>query len=152
MPEISAYLAEHARRARCALMGEIEIAVDADDGLSPGEMRVESSVAAGGRPMPVSPPTPGEPRASLIAEDGVEMPLDQEITRVGRAADNDLVLSHHAVSRHHAEIRRQDDGFVIVDTASKNGTYRNGERIERASLRDGDRIQMGSLMLVFRAG
>ena len=160
LPEICAYLGEHARRARCTLMGEIEIAVESDEGLSAGEMRVESSMAVGGEPTAVVPPRRAEGRAaegavvtaqaSLVAEDGAETPLHREVTRIGRAVDNDVVLSDQAVSRHHAEIRREDNGFVIIDMASKNGTYLNGERVERASLRDGDRIQMGSLMLVFR--
>jgi hypothetical protein len=160
LPEVCAYLTEHARRGRCTLTGGIEIAVESDEGLSAGEMRVESSMAVGGEPTAVVPPRRAEApvpegaaaaaQASLIAEDGAETPLHREITRIGRAVDNDMVLSDQAVSRHHAEIRREDNAFVIIDMASRNGTYLNGERVERASLRDGDRIQMGSLMLVFR--
>jgi pSer/pThr/pTyr-binding forkhead associated (FHA) protein len=53
------------------------------------------------------------------------------------------------VSRRHAEIRRLDDGYVIVDAGSLNGTYVNQERVERAALVHGDEIQIGKFRLVF---
>jgi pSer/pThr/pTyr-binding forkhead associated (FHA) protein len=49
--------------------------------------------------------------------------------RIGRSADNDIVLDDLIVSRHHAELRRSGSGYEIADLGSHNGTFRNGERV-----------------------
>ena len=58
------------------------------------------------------------------------MPLPVKALRIGRAPDNDVVLSDLKVSRHHAEVRRSPTGrYEIVDLGSHNGTYVNGQRV-----------------------
>jgi pSer/pThr/pTyr-binding forkhead associated (FHA) protein len=56
------------------------------------------------------------------------------------------------VSRRHAEIRHADDGYVVRDAGSLNGTYLNRKRIDEAPLRDRDELQVGMFRLVFVAG
>jgi FHA domain-containing protein/uncharacterized protein DUF1707 len=68
---------------------------------------------------------------------------------VGRAPDCDLVLDHPTVSRYHARLRRDPDGWVLVDAASTNGTRVNGWRVEGAQqVRHGDRVSFGALTLL----
>ena len=55
------------------------------------------------------------------------------------------------VSTAHARIERGEAGWTVVDEGSKNGTFVNGERVSRAALRDGDLIEIGSTLLVYRA-
>ncbi|MEU9499925.1 FHA domain-containing protein [Streptomyces sp. NPDC048196] len=64
-------------------------------------------------------------------------------TRIGRAADNDLVVDDLSVSRRHAELRAGPEGFEIVDLGSHNGTYLNGQPVDRAPLIPGDIIGIG---------
>lgn len=71
--------------------------------------------------------------------------LNKERVSLGREVDNDIVLPHPTVSRHHAVIARQTDGLCIEDLGSSNGTFHNGDRIERAWLRTGDRLFIGKL-------
>lgn len=69
--------------------------------------------------------------------------LGGERTRIGRAAHNDVVIdSMNLVSATHAEIWREpsDGAWWIADRGSKNGTFVNDARIDRARLRDGDAI------------
>ena len=90
--------------------------------------------------------TPGEQAARLvIEEDGRHrvVPLSKAVTSVGRRSDNDLVLADEHISRRHARIMRQEDDFVIEDLTSRHGTFLNGERITRAVLKGGDRVQIG---------
>jgi DNA-binding CsgD family transcriptional regulator len=62
------------------------------------------------------------------------MPTRGELIRIGRAADNDVVLSSEpTVSRYHAEVAFGDDGWLIRDMGSHNGTYINGERLGEAA-------------------
>ena len=64
--------------------------------------------------------------------------------RIGRAPDNDLVVADLNVSRHHAELRREPTGYQIVDLASSNGTFVNGQRVTSAPIGESDVIGIGS--------
>jgi pSer/pThr/pTyr-binding forkhead associated (FHA) protein len=68
------------------------------------------------------------------------------------AEDNDLRLDHATVHRHHAVLQRTSDArFIICDLsgASGNGIKVNGSRVAQAALADGDRIEVGSVVLDF---
>ena len=75
--------------------------------------------------------------------------LDQPITSAGRHPDSDIFLDDVVVSRQHAEFRREDGEFRIVDTGSLNGTYVNGKPVQSAMLANCDEIQIGKFHLVF---
>lgn len=71
---------------------------------------------------------------------------------VGREPDCSVVLDFTGVSRHHAKIRVLGDQFVLEDLGSKNGTWRNDQRVNGSmTLQDGDRIRFGGLPLTFRS-
>lgn len=77
-------------------------------------------------------------------------PLTGSPWRIGRASNNDLVLSGETVSRHHAEILYSGAGrFRIVDLGAANGIFINGKRVAEAQLSPGDRIDMGEHTLYF---
>ncbi len=65
----------------------------------------------------------------------------------GRSADCDVVLDDFGSSRLHARIHDTDDGPILTDLGSTNGTFVNGERVESRLLRDGDRVQIGRATL-----
>ena len=75
--------------------------------------------------------------------------LDQPITSAGRHRDSDIYLDDDTVSRRHAEFRRQNGEFQIVDISSLNGTYVNRKPVASAMLANGDEIQIGKFRLVF---
>jgi len=68
---------------------------------------------------------------------------------IGRDAGMQVVLGDTKVSRHHATISRDGDGWIVADAESRHGTFVNGERVSRQPLRDGDQLQIGSTMLRF---
>ncbi len=69
-------------------------------------------------------------------------------TRLGRSPKNEVEVSDAQASRQHAAIARRDDGYLIEDLNSGNGTFVNGSRIARpASLRPGDLIRIGATTL-----
>jgi hypothetical protein len=74
--------------------------------------------------------------------------LDADAVTVGRHPDSDIFLDDITVSRRHAEFRRGDGGFEVVDVGSLNGTYVNRERVDRAVLGGGDEVQIGKYRLV----
>ena len=75
--------------------------------------------------------------------------LDSDVTTAGRHPDSDIFLDDVTVSRRHAEFVRAGDGFAVRDVGSLNGTYVNRERIDEATLRGGDEVQIGKYRLVF---
>jgi soluble lytic murein transglycosylase-like protein/pSer/pThr/pTyr-binding forkhead associated (FHA) protein len=81
------------------------------------------------------------------SQQGKSQSWDQKVIRIGRAADCDLHFEQGKepkVSNHHAEIVKQGAGWVVVDTSSTNGTLVNGRRVQKHTLRPGDRVQVGS--------
>ncbi len=72
-----------------------------------------------------------------------------EVTTIGREADNSLSLPEGAVSRYHARVERGDQGCVIVDTGSTNGTMVNGERVKSARLEPHDVVRIGDSLFRF---
>ena len=70
--------------------------------------------------------------------------LDQDRVVIGRGTDCDIMLPERQVSRHHARIERDDDGYLLRDLGSKNRTYVNGQELSERPyrLKDGDEIQM----------
>jgi pSer/pThr/pTyr-binding forkhead associated (FHA) protein len=75
--------------------------------------------------------------------------VEREVTTLGRNPDSDAFLDDVTVSRRHAEIRRQPDGFYLHDLGSLNGSYVNRERVEVTKLASGDEVQIGMFKLVF---
>ncbi len=81
-----------------------------------------------------------------------EVPLEGDLVTVGRSSANDVVLPDGAVSRRHAALERLAAGWCIHDLGSRNGTYVNGERLERERpLYSGDEIVMGDTVLTYRS-
>jgi hypothetical protein len=107
---------------------------------------------------PAAPPPPA-PRSLLGADPRLEAPESPGgadavrlagATIVGRTPEASLRLPVGTVSRRHAELTPTADGWVVRDLHSENGTWVNGERVWERLLADGDRVQFGSVALIFR--
>jgi len=73
-----------------------------------------------------------------------------QVCRIGRNADNDIVIDHHSISRNHAVIQGSVGSFLIFDLGSRNGTLVNGRRLQGVEfLQNGDRISIGGIELTF---
>src|SRR5271154_1021940 len=83
---------------------------------------------------------------------GARFLLDHDLTTSGRHPDSDIFLDDVTVSRRHAEFHRGQNSFTVRDVGSLNGTYVNRERVESATLSNGDEVQIGKFRLMFIAG
>jgi pSer/pThr/pTyr-binding forkhead associated (FHA) protein len=72
-------------------------------------------------------------------------------TRIGRALDNDIVVSDASVSRHHASIECRNGSFVLRDLGSQNGTWLGERRVTEAPLTRGDTLRLGDALFTFHA-
>jgi pSer/pThr/pTyr-binding forkhead associated (FHA) protein len=92
-------------------------------------------------------------RFSLIDQDGLHG-LKVGLNTIGRLPDNDIAVADGSVSRRHCTIVvHASRGCEVFDTASKNGTFVNGQRIKgMTSLKAGDQIRLCDRQFVFIAG
>ena len=85
-------------------------------------------------------------------ETGSSYRLEQPVTAIGRHPDSDIFLDDITVSRRHVELDKDDQGYVLRDVGSLNGTYVNRERVDEARLHHGDEVQIGRYRLSFVLG
>jgi hypothetical protein len=91
------------------------------------------------------------PTLTWVRPDGQRMafslaPIE---TTIGRDVGNAIRIESEYVSKRHAVVRLGADGYTVVDLSSSNGTCVNGRRITTSPLKDGDRVELGSVVLVF---
>jgi phosphoserine phosphatase RsbU/P len=84
--------------------------------------------------------------ARLVIREGDHartIPISALPFTIGRQPDSNLFLPHTQVSRRHAVLDRDNDGYFLQDIGSRHGTFVNGVRSKTAHLQSGDRIQLG---------
>jgi len=144
LADLAGYAREHAKEEGYALVGPVEVRFEVDEGLGAGEFLVSSDMVEGAG---------GGPAGALVLRDGSRVQIALDPVTIGRHPDCDVVLNDAEVSRQHAEVRREDGGFTIVDLGSLNGTKVNGGGVKAPrALQDGDVISIGTHTITFEAG
>jgi len=80
---------------------------------------------------------------------GARYLLDSDVSTIGRHPEADIFFDDVTVSRRHAQVVRAGAMFEIVDQRSLNGTYLNGERLDRGVLSNGSEVRIGKFRLTF---
>ena len=75
--------------------------------------------------------------------------LDEDEVTVGRDPRADILLDDSTVSRQHAVFRRENGAYTVIDAGSLNGTYVNRQRVDKATLKNGDEIMIGKFRLIY---
>lgn len=82
--------------------------------------------------------------------EGASFSLSGDIVDIGRAPESKIFLDDITVSRHHATLTRNAEGWTLSDTGSLNGSYVNRSRIAGSTaLRSGDEVQIGKYRFTF---
>lgn len=173
--ELTQMVQEHANEQNYTFVGPVGVTFVRHDGLSTGSYRVTSGVEAAGEAPPRPVPRPARPAAvdpttapdaqltqtistparkthgELELADGSKHPLATARTVVGRGKDADVRLADASVSRRHAAFTVVGDRVQIEDLGSTNGMTVNGERVQTATLSDGDSVVLGSATIVYRS-
>jgi hypothetical protein len=159
--ELATHLLEHVRAEHLALPSRPQIHLRTDQRLSLGECGIEAKLVSSPPPPVVrrSGPPPGAPSAPLAAEllpraavdiGGRHVPIGPDGSLIGRSADSDIVIAAHEVSRRHAQILPDRDGWTLTDLGSTNGVRLNGRPLGVPTrLQDGDVIEVGAVELIF---
>lgn len=82
---------------------------------------------------------------------GRRFPIGDEPITFGRRSDNSVVIASRRASRFHAQVLREDGGYVLHDRGSRNGTLVNGNRVTSHVLQPGDLITIGDETFYFEA-
>jgi predicted component of type VI protein secretion system len=173
--ELGAYLLEHARRERLALLSRPQIEFQTDERLVLGEFGIQTRLVrqpdgpaeqdgaqgahgntmiystAGRLRTPVEAAQGVRPTRALLVAEGRRHVIPPGGALVGRSRECDVVLADANVSRRHAEILPAAAGsWTISDLGSTNGVLVNGRRIDGvAALQPGDRIALGTAEIAF---
>lgn len=124
---------------------------------APDQIEATITYAPGDHPELEGEPTQiqalrGSPGLVIRAGGGREgevIALAADVLTIGRSPHSDVFLDDVTVSRHHARVIQDVNGFQVEDLNSLNGTYVNRKRIERHRLADGDELQIGKFKLAF---
>jgi predicted component of type VI protein secretion system len=166
--ELGAYLLEHARREKLALVSRPQVTFDTDPALQLGEFGIQARLvraaaqgqaeqAGHGHTMVYStsdrlrseldqPRGPEPTGRAMILADGKRMLIGPDGAVLGRSREADIVLNDPNVSRRHAEIAPDArGGWTVRDLNSTNGVKVNGRRITApTSVSSGDRLALGT--------
>lgn len=105
-------------------------------------------------PFDALPTTALASTVSVAVVDGVDAGAHAEADRltVGTAKTNDLVLTDETVSRFHAELEVVEDGVLVTDNGSRNGTFVGDVRVHKVVVRPGSVLRIGSTTLEIGGG
>lgn len=151
--ELARVVRETALERGWGLVGSPSVEFEIDDELTRGRFRCSASFAEGPGEMPPAVPAAGE--AGLVLLDGdrvVDTFRMRSAVTIGRLPECEIVLTDPGASRRHVQVVRRDDGYLLTDLGSTNGTLVNGEPVRERLLVDGDRITIGSTVIEFRRG
>jgi hypothetical protein len=163
--ELANLARDYAKEQGYSFVGPVRMRFEGVPDMTTGTFRIRSGVIRGStlegdeirQPASDLPRTqprgfPGRPRL-VISGPEVEQrtyELITPVTLLGRGTDCDLRLVDPGVSRHHAELRVENDQVVLVDRGSTNGTFVNGQPVRHVVLTDGTQVTLGRTTLVFR--
>lgn len=140
--ELAEAAREHARDEGYAFMGPVSVILEQSDRQRTGAFQIVGRMREG---------TGGVGAGSLLLPTGERLPLSEATVTFGRKPESTVQLADPNVSRNHAEIRPQGNGWVLVDLGSTNGTRVNGVRVSIHELQEGDELAFGNTILTFEA-
>jgi|SRR5436190_2273495 hypothetical protein len=170
--ELSAYLLEHARRERLALVNRPKIEFQTDDRLALGEFGIQARTVRPAASGEVQQADHGHTMVYSTSDRVSEQLAEARVARagrgvvlfngkrfkfgaggavLGRSRDCEVVLDDANVSRKHAEIRPGPHGWTVADLGSTNGTRVNGRTVSSGAhpLEAGDRLELGTAVATF---
>lgn len=166
--ELSLHLLEHARKRGYSLPSRPTVDFETHDELELGQFGIQARLAdvpaeaeqperQSGRTMIYEAASVPEAAAAPVAgADAVieagdrRYALSSDIVVIGRGSGSDIKIDDPNISRAHAELRRENGEWYVVDLGSTNGTQLGGRAVDRPlRLANGDRIQLGNSSLTF---
>ena len=149
-------IAEIARSMDLQFTEPITITIDANPDLEPGkiiilsthtELHRRSTIQMDAVHDATDPSTTTTPY--LAINDNRSITLLKEVINVGRHSENDIQIDDPHVSRHHLQLRKRGDGYILFDAGSKSGTRVNHIKTNEHQLQPRDVIEIGHTQMVY---
>ncbi len=156
--ELVRYIEELARQAGLVLPGRPLITLNPIPDLPPHTVRVqafqeprtEADESITRQMTDISSPSETPPANCFLIIGGQRhVRLTEPTVNIGRALDNDIIIEHPRVSRHHAQLRRRYGRYVLYDLGSSGGTMVNGYPVQECVLRSGDVISLAGFEVIY---
>ncbi|MDR3068512.1 MAG: DUF3662 and FHA domain-containing protein [Cellulomonas sp.] len=148
--EFATQVTEYAASQRYAFVGPVTVRFSEDPAMETGRFSVTSASVRGAVAPATS--TPPSTRHPLIDIDGQRYLLTGPVTVIGRGSEADIIVDDPGVSRRHLEIKVTPNGVVASDMGSTNGMYVEGNKVQAATLLDGNTITIGRTRILFWTG
>ena len=139
--ELCIIVRDHANSENYRLVGPINVTLISDSSVDPGQIEIKTAFDQGR----------GANKGVLLGPNDEKIELSNETTTVGRLTTCGVSLTDSRVSRLHAEIIKNAEGYELIDKGSTNGTQVNGETIASHTLVIGDKITFGNTTFEFQA-
>lgn len=136
--ELRSIITKHAEQQNYQLLGDADVEISADPGLTTGVLEIDASRVEG--------------RVSWVAAvdvDGTRHELRTGTTTVGRGSDCDIRIGDNAASRKHLQFIWDGSNGIARDLGSTNGSKINGQKFREARLVSGSVISIGQTSLRF---
>jgi hypothetical protein len=133
--ELAESARQHATNEGYAFTGPVEVELFESKRLKAGRVEIVASFFEGD----VSP--------NLVLPDGKSLRVSSNPIVIGRLPECEVCLGDTNVSRRHAQVALDAGDVVVTDLGSTNGTFVNGRRITRATVRPGDELTIGTSRL-----
>lgn len=158
--DLETFVSEAALKRGWTLVDSPRVSLESSPKLGRGEFRVEADAAetsarrrapARNEPAVLTRTNSRNPTLVVVGDEGPVQTVNVNgRIGIGRHPGNELVLPDPGASRHHAEVICTDDGVVLRDLGSTNGTFVNGSPVREHRLRNGERIVIGQTAIEFR--
>jgi Protein of unknown function (DUF3662)/FHA domain len=133
--ELAESARQHAANEGYTFTGPVEVELFESKRLKPGRVDIVASFFE------------GDVRPNLVLPDGSSVAIGAAPVVIGRMPECAVVLGDTNVSRRHAQVALDDGSVVVTDLGSTNGTFVNGRRVTRATVRPGDELTIGTSRL-----
>ena len=137
--ELIGVVTKHAKRQGYQLLGEADVEIQRDPSLTTGVLQIDAAQVEGA--------VTWQP---VLVIDGVQHPLRNGATVVGRGSEADIRLADSAASRQHLQLIWDGKTGIARDLGSTNGTKINGQRFREAALSPDTVFTIGQTSLRFQ--
>ena len=123
-------------------LGSVNVSLKMEAGSRTGTLRIDARLKQD---------ESGCPPGALILPDGKRILIGSCVITIGRLESSSICINDPSISRNQAEIQLSENGYLLSDLGSTNGTLVNGRRISQHLLTDHDKIEFGSYKIRFEA-
>lgn len=123
-------------------LGSINVSIKKEENLRTGTLRIDARLKQDEN---------GCPPGALVLPNGNRILIGSRVITIGRLQDSTICIDDPSISRNQAEVLLRENGYLLSDLGSTNGTLVNGHRISQHILTDHDQIEFGSYKIRFEA-